>query len=120
MSDLCAITNSNGTPFNARLVMVGDRYGRDDCLTHGDPMWGRPAQPDALPLVEFYDASQDPAKFGSRGQFVSRYRLDTLADAARDNVGISLCGGVSKWFVDADNVRDVFAWASIAAIARTN
>jgi hypothetical protein len=110
---MLTVTNSEGTPFNVRLVRVGECFGRDDCLTHGAAMYGRPAQPDALPMIEFYDASQDPAKFGPRGQFVSRYNFDTIANSVRENRGILLDGGIPVWFVTADNVREAFTWAAV-------
>lgn len=111
-AELLRVTNREGTPFHVRLVRVGERYGRGDCLTHGDAMYGRPAKPDALPLIEFYDARYTD-KFGPRGQFVSRYCFDTVAACARDNRGINLDGGIHDWFVDADNIRDAFTWASV-------
>ncbi len=111
-AELLSVTNSEGTPFHVRLVRVGERYGRDDCLTHGDAMYGRPAKPDALPLIEFYDA-RDTDKFGTRGQFVSRYCFGTVATCARDNRGVHLHGSSPSWFLDADNIRDAFAWASV-------
>lgn len=55
------------------LVDVGDKWGLDDRLTCDRKDLGR----SGLPLVEFYDASQDPAKFPG-GQFVSRYYMETL------------------------------------------
>lgn len=111
--ELLTVTNSEGTPFRVRVVRVGDKFGRDDCLTHGAAMFGRPAQPDALPMVEFYDARQDPEKFGPRGQFVSRYCYDTLAASVRGGRGIRLDGGSPSWFIDAANVRDAFTWAAV-------
>jgi hypothetical protein len=114
--DLKTVTNHAGTPFRVRIVRVGECYGRDDCLTHGGAMYGRPAQPDALPMIEFYDARQDEATFGPRGQFVSRYYLDTIAECVREGRGINLDGCSPSWFVDADNVRDAFAWAAVELV----
>ena len=52
--------------YNVRIVRKGDRFGRDDCLTHDDDR----------PMVEFYD-SNHPTDDG-RGGFVSRYYVGTL------------------------------------------
>ena len=106
------IKNSNGRKFNVRLVVVGDKYGLDDCLTHPD----RGDKSD--PLVEFYDAMQDPKKFGDRGQFVSRYYLRTLKkDSCKlSNNGLCLHGGVPEWNVDARAMAQVMAWLSPADV----
>ncbi len=81
--------------FNVRIVDEGDWYGRDDCLEHnGDPM------------VEFYDAKQDPAKFGRRGQFVTLYYLHDLL-ATDFPQGLSLDGGVPAWSISPKGMRDV-------------
>lgn len=81
--------------FNVRIVSRGNTYGRDDCLTHNED--------DAL--VEFYDAKQDPAKFGRRGQFVSRYYLTTLLQDLPN--GLQLEGGIPEWSISPKGMRDV-------------
>ena len=43
--------------FNVRIVRAGDRYGRDNCLTHDKDE----------PLVEFYDSRYPHTEYG---QFV--------------------------------------------------
>lgn len=81
--------NSNGVPFNSRIVKKGEKYGLDFCLTYDENE----------PLVEFYDARYPHTEFG---QFVSRYYYSTLSkDPGR---GINLDGGVDDWFVDAHQV----------------
>jgi len=91
--------NSENRPFRMRLVPEGERYGREDCLTHDE----------VDPLVEFYDASQDPEKFGERGQFVARYYLSTLRE--RDGaLGLCLDGGIPSWSVDAAFMTQVVRW----------
>lgn len=96
--------NESGRPFRVRLVREGERYGRDDGIVHdaGDP------------LVEFYDASQDPAVFGERGQFVSRYCASTLLAAdelmLRSRVGLTLQGDVPAWSVDGCVMAQVYRW----------
>jgi len=101
------IQNDQGRMFNVRIVREGDRYGLHDCLTHN-----------GAPMVEFYDASQDPAKFGERGQFVSRYYVDTLT--GRDGFGrdirnghaLALDGGVEAWTLDPWAAAQAVDWAA--------
>lgn len=83
--------------FNVRVVLRGDKYGRDDSVTHdGDD-----------PLVEFYDATQDPDKFGDRGQFISRYFFSTLLHTGG---GLDLHGGVPSWYVYEEQMKRVRAY----------
>lgn len=89
------ITNDEGRTFLVRAVRKGERYGLDDCLTHDE----------ADPLIEFYDLSADPKKFGERGQFVSRYYASTLAK--RDGLGLCLDGGIPEWSIDAEAMKPV-------------
>lgn len=87
--------------YNVRLVFHGDKFGLNDCITH-----------EGAPMLEFYDATQDPAKFGERGQFVSRYNVATLIDD-RDRLttyGLDLHGGVAVWKMAAPQVGETFAW----------
>lgn len=91
------VKNANGREFFVRTVMKGDRYGLDDCQTHGKDE----------PMIEFYDYTYANQKtFGPRGQFVSRYGLSTLA--GRPGGGICLDGGVPVWSVDGGAMRDVW------------
>ena len=61
------------TPFRIRVVMSGENYGRDDCLTHEG----------SEPLVEFFDKRFPHTP---NGQFVSRYYLETIM-----NISLALC-----------------------------
>jgi len=82
-------TNDAGRPFNVKLVMPGDAYGLNDCLI----MNGEPA-------VEFYDASQDTAKFGELGQFTGgRYNLSTIQSIGEGR-GLCFYGGELIWYLD--------------------
>lgn len=66
--------------WRVHLIYPGERYGLDGCLTYelnaysGSPAAAHRA---SYPLVEFYDTSQDAARFPG-GQFVSRYYMNTL------------------------------------------
>lgn len=87
-----------GRRFTAKIVDVGDRYGRNKCLTNdGDPM------------VEFYDATYagNPG-FDAEGQFVSRYYIATIL--GRDGFGLDLDGGIPVWTIDAEAMTEVRAW----------
>jgi hypothetical protein len=99
------IHNDKGRPFLVRVVLQGERYGLDDCLTHDKPD----------PLIEFYDRTYAGPQFGERGQFVSRYCARTLADH-RHGAGLCLDGGISCWTVDGTALLPVLMMAQ--AIAR--
>jgi hypothetical protein len=91
------VKNANGREFFVRTVMKGDRYGLDDCLTHGKDE----------PMVEFYDWKYANQKtFGPRGQFVSRYGLSTLRE--RPHGGLCLDFGIPEWSVDAGAMASVW------------
>lgn len=91
-------------PWNVRLVRQGGRYGRQDCLTHRD----------TEPLVEFYDARADEAKFGPRGQFVSRYFAATIAKFPPER-GLALDFGVPAWTVTPEEMAQAQAWVQAQA-----
>ncbi len=80
--------------FNIRIVNLGDRYGRDDCLTNAKG-----------PMVEFYD-SRYPLT--PRGQFVSRYFIETLTE--REPAGLCLDGGIPDWTVSAEGMKQVLEY----------
>ena len=89
--------NTAGVEFAARIINEGDKYGRDDCLTHNE----------SKPLIEFHDMDM--------GVFVSRYYVDTLtgecewSNGDSRKTGINLEGSVSKWFVTAEQVKIALA-----------
>lgn len=98
--------------WRVHLVMPGDRYGLNDCLTY-DPANAKAGN--NLPLVEFYDTSQDESRFPG-GQFVSRYYMSTLlgldglstsesiAEIASRNGSLSLQGDVPVWTVSSSEL----------------
>jgi hypothetical protein len=71
--------------FSVVLVRKGDKYGRDNCVTHTEDE----------PLVEFYDASVTGKGFSTVGQFVARYYRRTLGQPTGQ--GLCLDGGVPEW-----------------------
>lgn len=93
------VMNDQGVTFHARLIRTGERYGLADCVVN-----------DRDPMVEFFDAEADPAKFGPLGQFISRYYVDTFNETAEDGRGIALEGSVPRWTITAANVAEVAAW----------
>lgn len=104
--------------WRVHLVMPGERYGlndastyeREDAEEHGH----------GLPLVEFYDVSQDPARFPG-GQFVSRYYMGTLLgmDSHYDTPisemrAFTLDCGIPSWTVSGDDLKRVAGWLEVA------
>ncbi len=59
---------------DVRVVRTGDAYGLKDCMVHQE----------AMPMVEFYDPAFP--EMGPRGQFISRYYADTLAEFPRHTI----------------------------------
>lgn len=96
-----------------------ERYGLDGCLTYElNAYSGAPAAVHraSYPLVEFYDTSQDAARFPG-GQFVSRYYMtDLLEDNSiavsldtmlKNGNQFSLDGGIPAWTVEGDDLAKV-------------
>ena len=81
--------------FNIRIVNTGDKYGRKDCLTN-----------DKAPMVEFYDSRYDMDDFMGRGQFVSRYYVDTILNGEYPT-GLCLYGSEPEWIVSANGMKQV-------------
>lgn len=101
------------------LIYPGERYGLDGCLTYElNAYSGAPAAAHraSYPLVEFYDTSQDAARFPG-GQFVSRYYMTDLLEDNSIAVSIdtmlkngnqfSLDGGIPAWTVEGDDLAKV-------------
>lgn len=96
------------------------KYSTDDgCLTYElNAYSGVPAAAHraSYPLVEFYDTSQDAARFPG-GQFVSRYYMtDLLEDDSiavsldtmlKNGNQFSLDGGIPAWTVEGDDLAKV-------------
>ena len=88
------------------LVFPGDRYGLDDRLVYEKEEADE--HNDGGPLVEFYDESQDEARFPG-GQFVSRYYSKDTA-SHEEGCGLSLYGGVPSWTLNAAQMDAVKSW----------
>lgn len=109
--------------FRVHLVQEGERYGATGGFVYGKALsngsFGIPINDcqlygHSLPLVEFYDVSQDPAKF-PEGQFVTRYYMSTLLgmDSVGDSIGemsvLDLDGGVPDWTISGDDLKEVYS-----------
>ena len=90
-----------GRPWRVRFVRMGDRYGRDHCLTHEE----------ADPLVEFYDRENAGHTFPDEGQFVSRYCVSTLIK--RRGGRLNLDGGIEAWCISADGMREAMRHVAV-------
>lgn len=105
--------------WRVHLIYPGERYGLDGCLTYElNAYSGTPAAAHraSYPLVEFYDTSQDAARFPG-GQFVSRYYMTDLLEDNSTAVSLdtmlkngnqfSLDGGIPAWTVEGDDLAKV-------------
>ena len=73
-----------GQHWLVRLIIKGQKYGRDWCLTHNENQ----------PLIEFYMADQNVKRATSKTRgFVSRYYLETLTEKNDAHLGLCLHGG---------------------------
>jgi hypothetical protein len=84
--------------FNIRIVSTGDRYGVKDCLANNK-----------APMIEFYDARFTHTADDDRGQFITRYYLETLTDSGCPD-GLCLDGGVPAWSVSPEGMKQVIAY----------
>lgn len=98
-------------------AMVVRDYGMDEFVDEFcDGMKPSAAHRASYPLVEFYDTSQDAARFPG-GQFVSRYYMtDLLEDDSiavsldtmlKNGNQFSLDGGIPAWTVEGDDLAKV-------------
>ena len=105
--------------WRVHLIYPGERYGLDGCLTYELNAYSSTpaaAHRASYPLVEFYDTSQDAARFPG-GQFVSRYYMTDLLEDNSIAVSIdtmlkngnqfSLDGGIPAWTVEGDDLAKV-------------
>lgn len=90
--------------FNVRIVNTGDKYGVNDCLTNTKG-----------PMVEFYDSRFKSGWDKERGQFVTRYCVETLINSYYPR-GLCLDGGVPAWSVSAEGMQQVIAFIEEAMV----
>ncbi len=115
--------NWSGIKWCVRTVYWHDSYGLNDMCTYGGDY--NPYESPHNPLVEFYDMDslvantetgdeEYDARMKERGQFVSRYYLNTLNGTDRgspasgptfeDNWanGLNLDGGIERWSISGE------------------
>lgn len=110
-------------PYGGNHILVSGSVGRWNGTSTGIAVYkdfdaGAPAAAHraSYPLVEFYDTSQDAARFPG-GQFVSRYYMTDLLEDNSIAVSIdtmlkngnqfSLDGGIPAWTVEGDDLAKV-------------
>jgi len=99
-------TSTRGSrPWRVKLLLPGDAYGRNDCLTADRP------------LVEFWDREHAGEPYRDQsgawpddGQFVSRYWLETMLEHRRHGMGLDLMGYEPAWKISAADFDKVAAW----------
>jgi len=129
--NLFEFNNGYGRTMVARIVFPDEPYGREGCLTWGEPqkavvnpevrqkMWEKSRH---QPGIEFYDAScKGKPGFSTLGQFVSRYYLETLLgkdgftndpeEHTSGRVGLDLYGGEPCWTISGPVIKNVLEWA---------
>lgn len=115
--------NWSGIKWCVRTVYWHDSYGLNDMLVYGGDY--NPYESPENPMVEFYDMDslvantetgdeEHDARIKERGQFVSRYYLNTLNGTDRgthasapqfeDNWanGLNLDGGIERWSISGE------------------
>jgi hypothetical protein len=104
--------------YYVKYLLTLSKGGKDFSTTFVNAYSGAPAAVHraSYPLVEFYDTSQDAARFPG-GQFVSRYYMtDLLEDNSiavsldtmlKNGNQFSLDGGIPAWTVEGDDLAKV-------------
>lgn len=106
-------------PYGGNHILVSGSVGRWNGTSTGIAVYkdfDAAAHRASYPLVEFYDTSQDAARFPV-GQFVSRYYMTDLLEDDSIAVSIdtmlkngnqfSLDGGIPAWTVEGDDLAKV-------------
>lgn len=111
-SDAAHIADFTVGKYRVHIVPPGGTYGLDNRMTYslGDAdEYGH-----GLPLVEFYDITQDPVKFPG-GQFTGgRYYMSTLlgmeslGDSIENMQALSLDGSIPAWTVGREDLQTIY------------
>lgn len=111
-SDAAHIADFTVGKYRVHIVPPGGTYGLDGRMTYslGDAdEYGH-----GLPLVEFYDITQDPVKFPG-GQFTGgRYYMSTLlgmeslGDSIENMQALSLDGSIPAWTVGREELQTIY------------
>jgi hypothetical protein len=107
---VCTVSNYAGRLFNVKRVDPCEWYG-------SNPKTGRPCLQADEVLIEFWDASY--SSHGPLGQFVARYKAETLRtrDQAYD---LNLDGGVPEWWINATPLREALRHLGIWTYPASN
>jgi hypothetical protein len=95
----------DGRPWRVKLLLPGDAFGRENCLTVDRP------------FVEFWDrthagkphSNPTDGNWPSDGQFVTRYCLETMLEHSAEH-GIDLVGYAPAWKISAADFGKLAAW----------
>lgn len=82
--------------WNVRVVNIGDKYGRNMCLTNI-----------TAPMVEFYDVRYSHTQYG---QFISRYYITTILSENEYPTGLCLDTSIPEWQVSSDDMDAVIVF----------
>ena len=94
--------------WRVHLVYPGEKYGRNDWCTYEMEEAAKYGM--GLPMVEFYDISQDETRFPG-GQFVASYFLSTLLGLdgwvpdIREKTSLNLMSDVDAWVVESPDLE---------------
>jgi hypothetical protein len=97
------ISTFNDRPWRVKLLLKGEAYGRNNCLTA------------ERPYVEFWDLhlagkeGQSGHVWPEDGQFAARYCLSTLLNR-NNNLGIDLLSYVDSWKISSEDFIKVRGW----------
>ena len=108
MKNKLLVKNKNNTEFLVKVVLEGDTYGRNKCLTHDK----------SEPLVEFYDYGRSSNRirnpyWGEDGKLISRYFISyLLSDDFKEDGShqINLHPNIDEWFIDSEAMKPVIEW----------
>lgn len=100
--------------WRVRLILPGEHYGLGDAVTYDKEEADKYGM--GLPLVEFYDCSQNPATFpggqftGGRYYLTTLMGLDPLGTPLSEKTALALNGDVPEWTVAGEDFMRVAGW----------
>lgn len=100
--------------WRVHLVLPGEHYGLGDAVTYEKAEADKYGM--GLPLVEFYDRSQDPETFpggqftGGRYYLTTLMGLDPLGTPLAEKTALALDGGIPEWTVSGEDFARVAGW----------
>lgn len=104
--NLCLAKAMDGRDMVVYLAFAGDPFGHN-----GELRWGSTSVSEE-PGVFFFDAAQDPGRFGPFGQYTgSSYFLSDLVDPQRER-GLALNASFPEWDLSLAETNRVVDWAA--------